>query len=55
MSIKRNLESFPKDFMFGLAAEEWKEISSSQIVMKENLPKNHSGKVFAFMHLQNMV
>ena len=39
-SIKRNLESFPEDFMFRLSAGEWAEISSSQIVMMENVPKN---------------
>ena len=32
-SIKRNIESFPEDFMFRLTKEEWDEISSSQIVM----------------------
>jgi len=31
-AIKRNLESFPKDFMFRLTAKEWKTMSS-QIVM----------------------
>lgn len=32
-AIKRNIESFPDDFMFRLTKEEWEEISSSQIVM----------------------
>lgn len=32
-SIKRNIESFPDDFMFRLTKEEWDEISSSQSVM----------------------
>lgn len=32
-SIKRNLDSFPIDFMFRLTKEEWQEISSSQFVM----------------------
>lgn len=31
-AIKRNIESFPKDFMFQLSAKEW-ETMSSQIVM----------------------
>ncbi len=31
-AIKRNIESFPKDFMFRLTAKEWKTMSS-QIVM----------------------
>lgn len=34
-AVKRNLESFPKDFMFRLTAKEWKEIYSSQIVFNE--------------------
>ena len=32
-AIKRNIDSFPEDFMFRLTKEEWEEISSSQIVM----------------------
>ncbi len=43
-AIKRNVESFPDDFMFRLSAGEWAEISSSQIVMMKNAPKNRSGK-----------
>ena len=35
-SIKRNSESFLRDFMFRLTAEEWEKISSSQFVMMEN-------------------
>ena len=42
-SIKRNIESFPEDFMFRLTKEEWEEISSSQIVMMDS-PKNRTGK-----------
>jgi hypothetical protein len=47
-AVKRNIESFPKDFMFRLTTSEWQEISSSQIVMMENgnsnkkLPANSS-------------
>jgi hypothetical protein len=47
-AVKRNIESFPKDFMFRLTASEWQEISSSQIVMMEDgnsnkkLPANSS-------------
>lgn len=39
-AIKRNLQSFPKDFMFRLTQKEWKEVASSQVVMmnsKSNL------------------
>ena len=32
-AIKRNIESFPEDFMFRLTKAEWDEVSSSQIVM----------------------
>lgn len=32
-AIKRNIDSFPEDFMFRLSKEEWEEISSSQTVM----------------------
>ena len=50
-AIKRNIESFPEDFMFRLTKEEWEELlsqtvhisSSSQIVMMD-LPKNRTGK-----------
>jgi hypothetical protein len=35
-AIKRNVDSFPKDFMFQLTTNEWKEISSLQTVMIEN-------------------
>ena|ERR1700712_4241556 len=39
-AIKRNIESFPKDFMFRLTASEWHEILSSQIVMMEDENSN---------------
>lgn len=32
-AIKRNIDSFPEDFMFRLTKQEWEEVSSSQIVM----------------------
>ena len=32
-AIKRNIESFPEDFMFRLTKEEWEEMASSQYVM----------------------
>jgi phage regulator Rha-like protein len=35
-AIKRNIESFPKDFMFRLTAKEWKEMIS-QIVISSDL------------------
>ena len=32
-AIKRNIDSFPEDFMFRLTKEEWELMTSSQIVM----------------------
>lgn len=54
-AIKRNAESFPKDFMFRLTTEEWREISSSQIVMMENLPKNRTGKYLPYAFTEHGV
>ena len=53
-AVKRNIDSFPKDFMFQLNAKEWKEISSSQFVMMDNMPKNRTSKYLPYA-LQNMV
>lgn len=39
-AIKRNIDSFPEDFMFRLTKEEWDEIMSSQIVMTSKRPKS---------------
>ncbi len=38
-AIKRNIDSFPEDFMFRLTTEEW-EALSSQFVMTSKRPKN---------------
>ena len=54
-AIKRNINSFPKDFMFRLTAKEWKEISSSQIVMMENMPKNRTGKYLPYAFTEHGV
>ena len=54
-AIKRNVASFPKDFMFRLTAKEWQEISSSQIVMMENLPKNRTGKYLPYAFTEHGV
>jgi len=54
-AIKRNIESFPKDFMFRLTAKEWKEISSSQIVMMNNLPKNRTGRYLPYVFTEHGV
>ncbi len=53
-AVKRNIDRFPKDFMFQLKLLEYdliqsqlkafKESSSSQIVMIENLPLNRTDK-----------
>lgn len=39
-AIKRNIDSFPEDFMFRLTKEGWEEISSSQSVMTSKRPKS---------------
>lgn len=54
-AIKRNLENFPDDFMFRLTQKEWNEISSSQIVMMENLPKNRTGKYLPYAFTEHGV
>ena len=43
-AVKRNINSFPEDFMFQLNTKEWKEISSSQFVMTTALDKNNSSQ-----------
>jgi hypothetical protein len=54
-AIKRNVESFPEDFMFRLSTGEWAEISSSQIVMMENVPKNRTGKYLPYAFTEHGV
>ena len=34
-AIKRNIDSFPEDFMFRLTKEEWELMTSSQSVMMD--------------------
>ena len=53
-AIKRNIESFPEDFMFRLTKEEWETMlsqtvmtSSSQTVMMD-LPKNRTSKYLPY-------
>ena len=46
-AIKRNIESFPKDFMFRLTAKEWK-MMSSQIVMTYPEKRPKSALPYAF-------
>ncbi|PWA07002.1 ORF6N domain-containing protein [Flavobacterium laiguense] len=61
-AIKRNIESFPEDFMFRLTKEEWENMlsqsvitsSSSQIVMM-NLPKNRTGKYLPYAFTEHGV
>ena len=53
-SIKRNVESFPEDFMFRLTKEEWDLMSSSQIVMMD-LPKNRTGKYLPYAFTEHGV
>lgn len=44
-SVKRNIERFPKDFMFQLTENEW-NIMSSQFVMTSKRPKSALHLVF---------
>ena len=61
-AIKRNLDSFPADFMFRLTKEEWEDMSSqsvttsssSQIVMMD-LPKNRTGKYLPYAFTEHGV
>ena len=53
-AIKRNIDSFPEDFMFRLSKEEWEEMSSSQFVMME-LPKNRTGKYLPYAFTEHGV
>ncbi|MDP2061061.1 MAG: ORF6N domain-containing protein, partial [Flavobacteriaceae bacterium] len=54
-AIKRNIDSFPEDFMFRLTKVEWDEImSSSQIVMMD-LPKNRTGKYLPYAFTEHGV
>ena len=61
-AIKRNIDSFPEDFMFRLTKEEWEGVSS-QIVMKSpssqivmmGLPKNRTGKYLPYAFTEHGV
>ena len=53
-AIKRNIDSFPEDFMFRLTREEWGLMSSSQIVMMD-LPKNRTGKYLPYAFTEHGV
>jgi phage regulator Rha-like protein len=61
-AIKRNIESFPEDFMFRLTKEEWENISSSQTVMMMSSqtvmtqsPKNRTGKYLPYAFTEHGV
>src|ERR1700761_2529201 len=54
-AIKRNIDSFPEDFMFRLTTKEWKTILSSQTVMMEKLPKNRTGKYLPYVFTEHGV
>jgi phage regulator Rha-like protein len=59
-AIKRNVDSFPEDFMFRLTKEEWDNMSSqfvmssSQSVMME-FPKNRTGKYLPYAFTEHGV
>ena len=46
-AVKRNIERFPKDFMFQLTLEEWESISS-QFVMTSRMKRPKSAMPLAF-------
>ena len=50
-SVKRNIDRFPKDFMFQLTREEWNEL----ITNCDNLPQGIKLALLLLMLLQNMV
>ncbi|MCC6289915.1 MAG: ORF6N domain-containing protein [Chitinophagaceae bacterium] len=64
-AVKRNIESFPDEFMFRLRGDEWsmlisqpivnQGIPSSQFVMMENLPKNRTGKYLPYAFTEHGV
>ncbi len=54
-AVKRNSDRFPEDFMFQLTTKEWKQLSSSQIVMMENMPKNRTGKYLPYAFTEHGV
>ncbi len=47
-AVKRNIENFPKDFMFRLSAKEWQELNSSQIVMSSTKHRGAKYLPYAF-------
>ena len=47
-AIKRNIENFPKDFMFRLTAKEWQELNSSQFVMSSTKHRGTKYLPYAF-------
>ena len=54
-AIKRNLESFPQDFMFQLTTQEWLILSSSQFVMMDKIPKNRTNKYLPYAFTEHGV
>jgi phage regulator Rha-like protein len=61
-AIKRNIDSFPEDFMFRLTAEGWEMMRSSQFVTTSSsqtvmmdLPKNRTGKYLPYAFTEHGV
>ena len=62
-AVKRNVDSFPEEFMFRLSSDEWQEIMaevdgeipSSQFVMMSNFPKNKAGKYLPYAFTEHGV
>ncbi len=47
-AVKRNLQNFPKDFMFRLTPKEWEDLNSSQIVMSSTKHRGAKYLPYAF-------
>ncbi|HEY4876046.1 MAG TPA: ORF6N domain-containing protein [Puia sp.] len=45
-TVKRNVESFPEDFMFQLTRDEWQKMSSQFVITYSGNDKNQQSKSF---------
>ena len=48
-AIKRNIQSFPKDFMFRLTAKEWKEMISQTVISSDLESESKNNKTSQFV------
>src|SRR3982751_5510169 len=52
-AVKRNIKRFPKDFMFRLSLEEWKDIRSQAVTASESTGSMRSQSVTASQGRRN--